>query len=161
MKPAFLNPNGFELTVNNEATRKAGKTMFNVILPDDPEKRIKIWWREMWLEPNRKMTTDLLSVPFFINGIPGLQVTDWIRCGIFHDSGCHDVGLWWNGKFIPLSRREMDEILETYIPVEGKLIKREWCAWFAAPVVWLGVRIGALLGIGKPRKSIKFQSTGG
>lgn len=157
MKPTFLNPDGFDLTVNNEATRKAGKTMFNCVLPDEPSTRLKIWWRGMWLEPNRRMTTDLLSSPLFINGLPGLQVTDWIRCALIHDSGCNEGGLWWNGVFIPLSRREMDDILATYIPVEGVLVKRKWCAMIVAPFVWIGVRIGALLGIGKPRKSIKHQ----
>jgi hypothetical protein len=102
------------------------------------------------LRPNTRFKTDFGSVPFLAQTLcPGLFSSfRWRKTYPLHDSGYMEEGLWYAEEgeyeytFRPMTRAEVDEVLDIGIKAEGG------SAVDSAPI-WFGVRIGGWMHWGK------------
>jgi hypothetical protein len=139
----FLNPNGFTLRLNIDASIERGVTMYDFCL--DLEKPLSFWDGSRLLEPNRNQTSDLGSVPLVFHAVPGFGKDSWLLSYIFHDDLCNHGGLWNGMVFVKYTRAEADALLFTMIVVEAKLKKKRVQGYLVRPLIWCGVRIGAMM----------------
>lgn len=89
--------------------------------------------------------------------------------GMLHDDGCRNGGLYQIMDlgvqiFVPLTRKEMDLLMEEMACCECVLLgKGKVYRWVTKHCIYIGVRIGAFLGFGKPEKKQpkhKISTTG-
>lgn len=149
-EPHFINPEGYSLKPNLEETIKQGKQIYRFIL--DEAFPLAFWDGEKPLQINKKMDTDLGSVPRLLQWIRGFSKDDWEICYLFHDDTCKRGGLWSDGKFIKIPREEADRRLRLMIPIEAKLKKKQILGFLVKWPIWAGVWIGAKFGVGRPEK---------
>lgn len=142
----FINPDGYWLRSNLAATIEQGKQMYDFTL--DLEDPLSFFDDEFIYQPNRKQTTDLGSVPRFVQGIRGFGKDDWEIAFLFHDAICKHGGLWVAGEFVKIPRKKGDRLLRDMIKIEAKLKKKKLLGAIVKWPIWLGVRIGAWMGIG-------------
>jgi hypothetical protein len=103
-----------------------------------------------WQPDRHEAETDLGTVPPPLRGL--FPHDEFPRSYCFHDSACGHGGLYHSDSltgeftFRKVSRTMADRMLRDMVRVEGNGTVRRW-------PVWVGVRIGALFGIGNGEKN--------
>ena len=104
----------------------------------------------------REYESDFASIPPPFDRI--WSPSEFRRSGMIHDDGCKNEGLWQIMDlgvqvFVPMTRLEMDVLMEEMACCECKLLgKGKVFTWITKHCVYAGVRIGAWFGEGKPNK---------
>ena len=146
MNPQFINPDGYDLEPNLAATIIEGKQMYNFI--PDPTAPVTFNDGNHLLYIDCAFKTDLGTIPQPLQAIPGLSKDDYEISYCFHDKNCRSGGLLTAQGFRAYTRAQADALLRQMVRVEATLKQRPIAKRMAPWAVWLGVRIGAMFGIG-------------
>lgn len=149
----IINPDGFVLQPSEELSRQEGKPMFYCI--SHKQKPVSLLTDKGILTLDRTFATDGLSTPAFLHAIPGMNTTDWPVSSAFHDCCCKEGGLYLDGVFVDIPRSDADLLIRDIVPVEGRDRGKIFLGIVCSPLIYIGVRIGAFLGIGVPKNENK------
>lgn len=137
----FRNTDYIPIHLDLERTRKAGKSIYEVIMTDPP---LQFDLGMVSYQPNKHFYSDLGSTPF------GIGKDAYLFSYLIHDSGYQQRGLYVyslkSGLFLfhPMTRSEIDNLFMEMIIQEGELRGRPTRAILLAPLMWSTVRIGGL-----------------
>lgn len=141
----WINERGYGLTAVPDDRpwwrRCLGRTVYEFRL--DARAPLTLWlWSSypQLIQPNRKYTTDLGSIPRGVQ--PLIPKDSFIKSFLLHDSGYKFGGMWVNGAFVPMERIDIDALcLLDGIEAEGggPVVRRAIYAAVRA-FGWIGYR---------------------
>lgn len=109
MKPYFKNPEGFKM-VEDSHQKAWWQTQYHFTL--DLEKPLTLVTDDGEWQPNRKFDTDDASIPRFPPVVRFLIPTNRFLAAKLHDSGYIEGGLWLNGAFRVMTRKQIDDLFK-------------------------------------------------
>lgn len=140
----IANPSGFTLSYDPDKSTWWDTVWHFQLDRDNPMTFISE--RKEYIQPDRSYHTNLGSIPRFPPFLRALVPPTRFPCGFaMHDSGYASKGLWIDGRFCRMSRREVDNILYDMILCDPRPGTK-----LTAYLVWSQVRMyGGMCGWGK------------
>lgn len=139
----WLNKKGYDLS--NPRKKRWGLFWTSTTWDVSINKRFPLTFE--WSDKSRwtcnwNFPSDLGSIPPPLQSLPRLDADEYPSSYLFHDCGCQHGGLYHNGVFVELTRKQLDNMLaDWWIPAEGG-------GKLSRSIIYFGVRIGAYFGIG-------------